>query len=622
MTDEPLPPLRPLAADFPAASDAAWRALVDKALKGADYTRRLITQTADGIEIHPLYTPISPARDEQPGVAPYTRATASRLETTGWKIGQIRPETTPDLLSAALVADVENGAQAVTIRLAAPAQSGLPPEPAALQAAFQAIPPGRVRVSLAPGPLLPQNAAALAAWSAEGGPPCRVDSLGLDPLGTLAATGETTFMRSGSPGFVAKIPWLAAPAQTLLADARPYHEAGASQAQEIAALLATLVAYLRAAEAEGVTPSNALPRIGLAIATDADLFLGMAKLRATRRLVHRVAQACGAQSAAGRIHLAVTTSQRIMARRDPWVNMLRVTVAATAAALGGADEITVLPFTWALGQPDELSSRIARNVGLVLREEAGLGRIADPAGGAWALEALTDELGAKAWSLFQEIERTGGMLAALASGRIQEQIAATASTRAAQIAARTIELTGVSAFPNLGAEAIAVTPWPQPPKPRGVPSVVRLDPVRLASQFESLRDAADAMPGRCKVFLATLGTAAEHGARTMWMTNLLATAGIEAVSGGDITSSAEAGRLFAQSGARIACICGSDQSYSELAEATTMALAGAGAHRVILAGRPGSQAPSLKAAGLDSYLHSGADVVSALKALLADLAIA
>ena len=175
-----------------------------------------------------------------------------------------------------------------------------------------------------------------------------------DPLGVLAKTGTLYYPPDRSCEIAAK---LAADTRTmshvtaLIADGRPYHEAGGSEAQELAAILATLVAYLRACETAGLRPRMALDQIAIGLAADADLFLTMAKLRAARRLVSRVADACGAGTAAEKMPYTATTSERMMARRDPWVNMLRTTVACAGAAFGGADAITVLPFTWALGNP-------------------------------------------------------------------------------------------------------------------------------------------------------------------------------------------------------------------------------------------------------------------------------
>jgi len=332
--------------------------------------------------------------------------------------------------------------------------------------------------------------------------------------------------------------------------------------------------------------------------------------------VWRVADACGAGEMAGRVPLAVTTSERMMARRDPWVNMLRVTAACAAAAMAGADEIAVLPFTWPLGKPDAFARRVARNVGLVLREESALGRIADPAGGAFALEQLTADLARKAWEIFQEWEAEGGMLAALIGGLVQDQVAAVADQREHAIATGRISLTGASAFPRLGSDGVTVVPWPPAPAVHSQVVARPLTPRPLAAAFERLRDRAEAAKVPPRVFLASLGTPAEHGARSIWITNVLAAGGIAAMATDGFTSSADVGRAFAASGAAVACICSTDAIYGELAEAAAMALKGAGATTVYLAGRPGGQEQALRAAGVDGFLFAGMDAVATLSTIL------
>ncbi len=607
-----------LAAGFPPADDTQWRALVDKVLKGADFRKRLVSRTADGIEIEPLYTRGETSTNERPGLAPFTRGSLGRLGQAGWRIAQIRTETTPSAFAAAALDDIENGAEATTIRIAAPGQTGLSADFPSLEAALAPLPLDRITIALEPGTHAIHAGLAVSTIARQRNAIARISRLGIDPLGTLARTGELILLRPDGKGFSAGVPWLPSPGATLTADARPYHDAGASEAQEIAALASTLVAYLRALEGEGLTAANALSRIALSMSADADIFLTIAKLRATRRVVARIAEACHAADAAGRMSLTVTTSERMMARRDPWVNMLRTTTACAAAAMGGADEITVLPYTWALGEPDAFASRNARNVGLVLREESGLGRIVDPAGGSWSTEALTDELAAKAWSIFQEWESEGGMQAALVSGLVQDQIAAVAEARMKDIASRRIELTGVSAFPNLGDDGVKVAPWPIAPSATTKQIARPLPKRRLAEPFEALRDAAERLPSPPRVFLASLGTQSEHAARSMWITNLLAAGGISAIANDGFTNSADAGRAFAESGATVACICGSDQSYAELAEATAMALKGVGASHVLLAGRARDQEAALKSAGVDGFWYAGMDVVAALDKLLDD----
>ena len=412
----------------------------------------------------------------------------------------------------------------------------------------------------------------------------------------------------------------------LLADGRPCHEAGGSEAQELAAMLATLVAYLRACEAAGLRPRMALGKIALALAADADLFLTIAKFRAARRLVARVAEACGAGSAAESIQLTASTSERMMARRDPWVNMLRTTIACAGAAFGGAEAITVLPFTWALGKPDAFARRIARNTHLVLQEESSAARVTDPAHGSWYVEKLTDDLAKAAWALFQEIEAQGGMAAALESGFIQEKIARVAEARAGDIAHGRVELTGVSAFPKLGDDGVKVDPHPPfDPVVKGGTSVAPLTPRRLAEPFEALRDAADAHLAktgkRPQVFLACLGDLAVHAARSTWTSNFLAAGGIEAVASAPLHNSADTGAAFAASGASVACLCSSDQVYAELAEAAAGVLKQAGAKQVLLAGRPRDQEAALKAAGVDGFIFAGGDAVATLASLHKSLGV-
>lgn len=617
--DDTTAPL-PLASGFPSADDAAWRALVDKVLKGADFRKRLVTRTADGIEIEPLYTRPSVVPDEQPGYAPFTRGSAARLASNGWRIAQIRAETTPEAWAAAAAEDVEGGADVLVMRLAAAGQNGLQTDPAAIEAALASLPLGKVKIALEPGADSFEVASAVCALAAKRGAAGAVARLGIDPLGVLARTGELAGLRSDGKAFAAPLPAMAQPATVLTADGRPYHDAGASEAQELAAIASTLVAYLRCLETSGVAPADGLARIAVSITADADIFLSMSKLRAARHVVARIAEACGAGPTAANIPLVVTTSQRMMARRDPWVNMLRVTAACAAAAMGGADEITVLPYTWALGPPDAFASRTARNVGLVLREEAGLGRIVDPVGGAWAAESLTDALAAKAWGIFQEWESEGGMLQALTSGLVQDQIAAVAEARMKDIATRRIELTGVSAFPQLGDDGVRTAPWPEPPPARS--TLARpLAPIRLAAPYEALRDASERAGTAARVFIASLGGQAEHGARTMWIANLLAAGGIHAITGDGFTNSADAGRGFAESGATVACICGADQNYAELGEAAAMALKGAGATHVWLAGRPREQEAALKAAGVDGFIFAGMDAVDVLATIQRQLGI-
>ena len=616
-----------LAGGFPAANHDAWRAMVDKALKGADFDKRLVARTADGIRVEPLYT----RKDEMlasgaalPGQAPFTRGTGRMRPSLGWDIRALHVESDPNAANAAILEDLAGGVTSIALQIGGP---GLAPTKETIGAALKDVMLDACPIVLVAGDLAFDAAAALGAVWAERGiaPASRQGAFGADPLGTLAMTGrlnetlDTALAKSIALAKSAKaMPHVTA----LAADGVPYHAGGASEAQELALMLATLVAYLRAGEAAGLSPQDVLAKTTVALAADTDEFATIAKLRAGRRLVWRVAEACGAGEAAANVEFACSTSYRMMAKRDPWTNILRTTIACTAAALGGADAICVLPFTFALGRPDAFSRRVARNIQIVCQEESNLGRVTDPAGGSWYVEQLTEELAKKAWDIFQDIEARGGLAATLIAGYVQEMISKTAAVRAKAIASGGKELTGVSAFPILGVDGITAEAWPKPDAGmEGRAPVITVTPLfakRLAEPFEALRDAADAAGGY-KIFLASLGEIADNNVRSTWAKNYLATGGIESLTSDGYKSADDAARAFKVSGAKAACICSSDSVYVVHADATAKALKAAGAKLVLMAGRPGDKESALKAAGVDQFLSAGADAVAALAALQAKL---
>jgi methylmalonyl-CoA mutase len=604
-----------LVPEFEPPAREAWLGLVQKVLKGADFKKRLVARTADGLAVQPLYT----RADQIDGAALVGR---TPFFAGGWDIRQRHAEPDPKAANAAILDDLVGGVTSILLQITAPGQAGLSYAAGPLGVALDGVFLDGCAVALdARENTMDAAGSLIEIWRARDiGENVRRGAFNYDPLGVLARTGTLYYPAARSCEIAGKfandcrtVPNVTA----LLADGRPYHEAGAGEAQELAAMLATLVAYLRACESAGLRPRSAFGKIGLALAADADLFLTIAKLRAARRLAARVAEACGAAHAADQMHLWAATSERMMVRRDPWVNMLRTTVACAGAALGGADAVTVLPFTWALGRPDAFARRIARNTHLVLQEESSLGRVTDPAHGAWFIEKITDELAHKSWALFQEIEAKGGMGTALESGFIQGEIAKTAQARDDRIATGRQELTGVSAFPRLGDDGVKVSPHPPfDPVVTGGTSVTPLPPRRLAEPFEILRDASDAHRAatgkRPQVFLACLGDLATFSVRATWARNFLAAGGIEAIAGDGLHNSADAGKAFAESGASLACICSSDAIYGELGEATAGALKAAGAGRVLLAGRPKAQEAALQAAGVDTFIFAGGNALTTL----------
>jgi methylmalonyl-CoA mutase len=402
------------------------------------------------------------------------------------------------------------------------------------------------------------------------------------------------------------------------ADGRVIHDAGGSEAQELAFVLATGVEYMRALESAGVTLENAQGMIYARLSADADQFLTMAKFRALRLLWARVEQGCGLTPKP--LFIAADTAWRMLTRRDPYVNMLRATMATFSAGLAGADSICVLPHTLALGLPDAFARRAARNTQLVLLEESNLAKVSDPAAGSGGIEALTQALCEAAWVLFQEIEKAGGAFAALEQNLIQRKVAATRAVREASIAQRKEVLTGATEFPNLHEARVAVLNV----KPVALAAYgearIKFDalpPMRLAAPFERLRDRSDEIlrnkRTRPKVFLANLGTSADFTARATFAKSFFETGGIEAIETEGFTDPAALAIAFKASGAALACLCSSDNIYAEHAIAAAKALQGADAKHIYLAGRPDAQEAALRTAGVGDFIFAGGDALATLQ---------
>ncbi len=513
-------PLR-LAADFPPATREQWRKLVEAVLKGAPFSR-LESHTPDGLTIEPLY-----------GREAGGHAVLGRTPAAPWTVMQRVDHPDPAAATMQAREDLENGATGLVLVFAGSVSAngyGLDASPATLTGVFEGIDLSTgVAIDFNVSPATRHVVRDFAAFiKSRGVPPASVDwRASINPVGGFAAAGHSAqSWPELSKAFAAMIGGLASDGFAgpfAVADGRIIHNAGGSEAQELAFALASAVAYLRALEANGMALDAARDTIYFRLSADADQFLTMAKFRALRKLWARIKRACGLAPKPAIV--AAETAWRMMTQRDPYVNLLRTTIAVAAAGLGGADAITVLPHTAALGLPDALARRIARNTQLVLSAESNLSRVADPAAGSGALEALTGQLCIAAWRDFQDTEKAGGVWSALEQKIIQRQVAAVRAERQRAVAHRTDILTGTNDFPNLSetaAEVLAVAPRPPSGSPAGAGESA-LPRIRLAEPFERLRDASDrflAQTGaRPKVFLAALGAAADFAARVSFAKN-------------------------------------------------------------------------------------------------------
>ncbi|MFT4218872.1 MAG: methylmalonyl-CoA mutase family protein [Micropruina sp.] len=608
-----------LAGDFVAPSRQDWEAEVLRVLnrrrpEGKELSieqamKRLTTTTVDGLVIDPLYT-----RDDRdlghPGVTPFTRGTSLRTGSIhAWDITQLHEDPDVGFSNAAVLADLARGAASLWLRV----------DPDAIAAADVAGVLAGVLPELAPLRVSSRTDQAAAAavladfWRASGKAAEVGGSLGLDALGHAALTGE-------APAFGPQRDWVGTTlaefpkARAIAVDSLVYDDAGAGDVDVLAFAIATGVEYLRDLEAAGIAPADAFGTIAFRVPANADQFMTIARLRALRRLWARVGEVSGVPAERrGAVQLAVA-SWRMITRDDPWVNLLRGTIATFAASVGGAESITVLPHDTAWGLPTDFSRRMARNIQLLAAEESNLGRVADPAGGSWYVESLTDQLAGRAWARFGEIEAAGGMAAALADGRVAEWIDATVAARGVRLANRRQPITGVSMFPGVNEQPLDVRPRPARPVFGG------LTPRRDSEVFEALRDRVAAADPTPQVFLACLGARRDFGPREQFTANVLQVAGVGHPSSEGGTASEIVAQVTAAE-ARIVILCSSARVYAAQAVEVAAALKDAGVATVLIAGHRTETGADNAAEVIDGEIFDGMDVAGFLAGILDELGV-
>jgi methylmalonyl-CoA mutase len=531
----------------------------------------------------------------------------------------------PAVANAEALHELANGATGLTLVFAGSIGAygyGLPGDPKSIARALEGVHLDAIAIELQTAEPTRDAADHVAALvKSRGHAPGAVNiRFGHDAIGAHTLTGTLPIpYRDLMPRFgehVASLAKQGFKSPLTAADGRIVHNAGGSEVQELAYTLAVAVAYLRALEATGVALDAARSMIEFRLAADTDQFLTIAKFRALRALWARVEHACGLEPKPA--FLSAETAWRMMTTRDPWVNMLRTTIAAFSAGIGGADAVAVLPFTSAIGLPDRFARRIARNTQLLLLEESNIAKVGDPAAGSGGIEDLTGKLCRAAWTLFQEIEQAGCAPAALERGLIQDKVAKVRAEHEAATAHRKETLTGTSDFPNLSEAKVEVLDLE--PVPLGAPvanvKYPRLAPIRLADPFERLRDISDTTLARTgarpNIFLANLGTLAEFTPHASFAKTFFEAGGIEAVTSDGFKNRDEMIAAFKASGAKLACLCSADAVYERDATSAAKALAEAGAAHIYLAGRP-KDADALKAAGIGTFIFAGGDALAVLK---------
>jgi methylmalonyl-CoA mutase len=581
----------------------------------AEPERLLDTDTYEGFAVRPLYTALDAVPEPAlPGQWPYTRGgDATRDVLAGWKVLETFPlpgQTTADG-NATVLSALADGASGLVLRVG---DGGVPVDEVdrLLEGVFLELVPVLVEITEGPGSTFASAAQAItslvAALPEDKRPSLSID-LGADPL-TAGLTGRPAPALADVVAEAAALTGYHGAVRAITVDGPTLHGLGAGAAWELAGAIAAGVEYARALSDGGVPVPDALRQISFRFAADDDQFMTIAKFRVARALWARVAEVAGAPDAgAATVHAA--TSLAMMAQRDPWVNMLRCTLAAFGAGVGGADTVLVHPFDVAIpggapGVAPSFARRIARNTQLLLLEESHLGRVLDPAAGSWFVEDLTQQLADSAWTLFQSIEARGGFTAA--GDYLAEQIRDVAARRADDIAHRRTSVTGVNEFPNLGEAPLTDTD--------ALPEVAR-----YAAGFEALRNRSDAyldkQGTRPRVLLLPLGPLAEHNIRTTFAANLLASGGIETVNPGPLDAAGVAKAVTDAGSPTVAVICGTDARYatevSDVVEAAHVAMV----EHVCLAGAEKAVGEAVHRP--DDYLTAKIDAVVALSELLTRL---
>ena len=471
---------------FPDPSMENWRQAAEKALKGADFDETLLSKTADDLTINPLYE-----RNET--ATPINRAAPA----TPWAVIQKMDHVDPVEANKQALDDLMNGATGIAMVFADAHSArgfGMVAEADTFDVALDNIDLTAIKLHIEPGPRGKKTQELFSNFAKRAGYDISKLNVrfGLDAIGAVASCGNMRWTFADIQQHMRE-QW-----QNRLddgfsgpffeADGRIFHDAGATEAQELAVVLANALAFFRTLEAKDGNARLAADAIGFTLSADNDQFMTIAKFRALRLLWNRVQQASGLTATPANIH--AETSFRMLATADPNTNMLRIASAAFAAGVGGADSVTVAPFTNALGLPNSFARRMARNVQSIFLEESNLYRVNDPASGSGAFEALTNELAEEAWKLFQKIETTGGVDQALTGGLIHGWIAQANEARRNAIKSGAKPILGISLHPHDGADDAGVLDVAKRPALVITKGALTIDPLSTVRDEELLGDAS------------------------------------------------------------------------------------------------------------------------------------
>lgn len=606
--------------EFPPVSTQQWMDKVVADLKGADFEKKLVWKTNDGINVKPFYRAEDLEKldylNSLPGEFPFVRG--NKKNSNEWYVRQSIVVT--DLAEANKkarevlmkgvnsLAFVFNDCKEWTVE-----DMAVLLEDICLEA---------IEVNFVSKCHACSIAEAFAAYVKKGSWDLKkvVASVEYDPFGKYALYGKFKKGQDFVIGQAAKMVQSTAELsklRTLAVNGKNFSNAGSSIVQELGFSLAQGAEYLTVLTDQGLAVDAVAKKIKFNLAVSANYFMEIAKLRAGRMLWAQIVKAFGPEcDCACKMNVHAETGSWNKTIYDPYVNMLRTQTEAMSASIGGADSITVLPFDAVYEQPTEFSERIARNQQLLLKEESHFDKIVDPAAGSYYLEELTAAVAEQAWSLFIAVQEKGGFLAALKEGFIQAEIKKMAAKRDMNVATRRENLLGTNQFPNFtekiesGLDASVFAPQDLTVEDAEIET---LKPYRGAQAFEALRYKTDefAKTGkRPMVFMLTIGNLAMRKARAQFACNFFAVAGFTVVDNNGFKTVEEGVEAAKKAGADIIVLCSSDDEYAELAPAAFEATGDSAIF--VVAGAPACT-EDLKAKGIQHFISVKSNILEELK---------
>ncbi len=661
-TDEPTK--RDISLDeFPMPTYEEWKEAAIAALKGAPFEKVMFTKLVDGLTLNPIYNAEdAPASLPQPGQFPYRRGTnALGYQGSPWQIAQTAHGRCPASFNKAALAELKGGSTAITVDMSRCTGTKLS-KLSSWNKAFEGIVLGALPVYLTNGGGAASMAMLIECCKAQGGDPATLKGgMIYDPIAMMLKRGhlcKNIGLDTAMAQMTSMTKWACesgADFTTIGVDGSCYQDCGAAAPDEVAFMLATALQYLREMEKAGLTIDEAASHIAFRVGIGSNLFLEVAKLRALRQLWAEMVRQCGGSDEAAKIRIHAVTSAWTLTSTDPWVNILRGTTQAFAAVLGGVESLDVRPFDESVRPTEEFAAHLGRNIQLMLAGEFCLDKVADPAGGSFYVENLTDSFAREAYARFQAIEAQGGIIPAITEGRVQAAVAAAAEKRLTLADQRRQSIIGVNKYVNVDEKpleapeaaegsscchkksrccseeapalaclcmkeicalvaqetccACAVQAAMAALVSGGITEVTPLEKHHLAERFEALHAKVHAWQAahdgaRPQVILANQGTLRQHKARADFSQDFLRAGGFDVVYPDGAATPEESAAAVVASGCKACVICSTDDTYPEIVPAFCAALkAAAPGVRILLAGYPVDAVESFKAAGVDDFIH-------------------